>query len=177
MGTPLLCDIYSISTSFFLSDMIVPRGSTMRELYSRHWVTLKMLIWRVRPGVLETFATDSPKSVLSILLLPTLERPRKAISGKFVLNAKQHQDHHQRGDHQQHAPQQAQQEQQQYQSMHGSRKQQQAAQGHHHHHQQRQQEQTTRGSDEHQPTTQHQASRQHTGTAIKLGLRMRRCRL
>ena len=47
-------------------------------------VTLKMLIWRVRPGVLDTLATDSPKRVFSMLLLPTLERPKKAISGKFV---------------------------------------------------------------------------------------------
>lgn len=46
--------------------------------------TLKILIWRVRPGVLETLATASPKRVLSMLLLPTFDRPRNAISGRFV---------------------------------------------------------------------------------------------
>ncbi len=47
-------------------------------------VTLKMLICRVRPGVLDTLATASPKRVLSMLLLPTFDRPRNAISGRLV---------------------------------------------------------------------------------------------
>jgi hypothetical protein len=36
---------------------------------------------RVRPGVEETLAAFSPASAFSRLDFPTLERPRKAISG------------------------------------------------------------------------------------------------
>lgn len=36
---------------------------------------------RVRPGVAETFANFEPRSAFNKLDLPTLERPRKAISG------------------------------------------------------------------------------------------------
>lgn len=41
----------------------------------------KKLIARVRPGVEETFAAFSPASAFSKLDLPTLDRPRNAISG------------------------------------------------------------------------------------------------
>lgn len=41
----------------------------------------KKLIARVRPGVDETLAALSPTSAFNKLDLPTLERPRKAISG------------------------------------------------------------------------------------------------
>lgn len=36
---------------------------------------------RVRPGVADTLACFEPRSAFSRLDLPTLERPRKAISG------------------------------------------------------------------------------------------------
>lgn len=41
----------------------------------------KKLMARVRPGVEETFACFEPRSALRRLDFPTLERPRKAISG------------------------------------------------------------------------------------------------
>lgn len=41
----------------------------------------KKLMARVRPGVEETLAWFEPSSAFSRLDLPTLERPRKAISG------------------------------------------------------------------------------------------------
>ena len=41
----------------------------------------KKLIARVRPGVEETLACFEPRSAFSRLDFPTLERPRKAISG------------------------------------------------------------------------------------------------
>lgn len=41
----------------------------------------KKLMARVRPGVADTLAIFDPRSALSRLDLPTLERPRKAISG------------------------------------------------------------------------------------------------
>src|SRR6202521_1182115 len=43
--------------------------------------TSKKLILRVRPGVLLVRASFAPTSALITLDLPTLERPRKAISG------------------------------------------------------------------------------------------------
>lgn len=41
----------------------------------------KKLMARVRPGVDETLACFEPRRAFSKLDLPTLERPRKAISG------------------------------------------------------------------------------------------------
>ncbi len=41
----------------------------------------KKLMARVRPGVEETCACFDPRSAFSRLDLPTLERPRNAISG------------------------------------------------------------------------------------------------
>lgn len=41
----------------------------------------KKLMERVRPGVEDTLACFEPRRAFSRLDLPTLERPRKAISG------------------------------------------------------------------------------------------------